>query len=58
MRIQAPLLLLLCFMVVFTPTLNHWLYSGGSSWYRLHLLWLAVIGFVFLVNLKHSRHDI
>ena len=55
MRLQAPLLLLLCFMVVFTPTLNHWIYSGGQAWYRLHLLWLAVIVFVFLANYRRKR---
>ena len=42
-------------MVVFTPTLNHWIYSGGQAWYRLHLLWLAGIVFVFLANYRRKR---
>ena len=56
--LSPPLLLLLCFLLVFMPTLNHWLYDSGSEWYRLHLLWLAVIVFVFINHVRSRKRDV
>lgn len=40
------------------PTLNHWLYESGNAWYRLHLLWLAVIVFVFINQHRSRKRDV
>ena len=56
--LSPPLLLLLCFLLVFMPTLNHWLYESGNAWYRLHLLWLAVIVFVFINQHRSRKRDV
>lgn len=57
-QLSPPLLLLLCFLLLFMPTLNHWLYNSGSAWYRLHLVWLAVIVFVLISNYRNHKRDV
>lgn len=56
MQIQSPLLLLSIFSLVYAPTLGRWLYEGSNLWYRHHLIWLFIIGFVF-ISLRQRRHN-
>lgn len=43
MYINRTLLLLLAFAVVFLPSAQEWVLSGGSAWYRPYLIWALII---------------
>ncbi len=43
MYINRTLLLLLAIAVVFIPTAQEWVISGGTAWYRPYLVWLVII---------------
>ena len=43
MYINRALLLLLGLALLFSPVIAEWVFSGGTTWYRPHLLWLMII---------------
>jgi hypothetical protein len=47
MYINPTLLLLLALTFVFAPTLQEWVLSGDSAWYRPYLVWIALIAFIY-----------
>ena len=47
MYINPTLLLLLALIFVFAPTLQEWVLSGGSAWYRPYLVWIGLIIFIY-----------
>jgi len=47
MYINPTLLLLLALTFVFSPTLQDWVLSGGSAWYRPYLVWIGLIAFIY-----------
>ncbi len=58
MSARSPLLLLLCSLFVFSPTLVQWLDAEGDAWYRHHLVWLAVIIFIYVAARKRDNHGV
>jgi len=47
MYINPTLLLLLALTFVFSPTLQDWVLTGGSAWYRPYLVWIGLIAFIY-----------
>jgi hypothetical protein len=41
--INPTLLSLLAFALLFLPTIQEWVTSGGSAWYRPFLIWAALV---------------
>lgn len=58
MSSRSPLLLLLCSLFVFSPTLAQWLNAAETAWYRHHLVWLAIIFFIYLTAKKRDSHGL
>ncbi|MEX1670289.1 hypothetical protein AB4876_15315 [Zhongshania guokunii] len=58
MQIHSPLLLLVTFAFVYAPSLGRWLDTGSNLWYRHHLVWLAIILFVFFSLRQQRRNDL
>ncbi len=54
MHIHSSLILLIALFAVFTPVLEQWLLNGSADWFRPHLIWLAVIVFVYFS--QRGRH--
>jgi hypothetical protein len=46
MYINPTLLLLLALTFVFAPSLQEWVLTGGSAWYRPYLVWIALVLFL------------
>lgn len=46
MFINPTLLLLLALSFVFAPSLQEWVLTGGSAWYRPYLVWLGIVLFI------------
>ncbi|HUH38923.1 MAG TPA: hypothetical protein VL027_13350 [Spongiibacteraceae bacterium] len=57
MYINPTLSLLLALIFVFSPTIQEWVMSGGSSWYRPYLAWLALIVFIALSSRKKRANE-
>ena len=43
MYINRALLLVVSIAFIFFPTIENWINSGGTAWYRPYQLWLLVI---------------
>lgn len=56
MYINRALLLTIALVLVFIPAVNAWLWSGGETWYRPFLLWLAAIVAAWW-NQRRPWHD-
>ncbi len=48
MLIHSSLILLFSVFFLFTPSLEQWLLNDSVAWYRPHLIWLAVVVFVYI----------
>lgn len=46
MFINPTLLLLLALMFVFAPSLQEWVLTGGTAWYRPWLVWAVLVLFI------------
>lgn len=58
MHIHPSLILLLTVFFLFTPSLEQWLLNGSIAWYRPHLIWLAVVIFVYINQQDASRDEL
>ena len=58
MYINPTLSLLLALIFVFTPAIQEWVISGGSSWYRPYLVWLGLIVFIALSSRERRRDEL
>lgn len=57
MYINPTLLLLLALMFVFAPTIQEWVLSGGTAWYRPYLIWILMICFIFWSQRGRSDNE-
>lgn len=57
MLIQSSLILLFSVFFLFTPSLEQWLLNGSIAWYRPHLIWLAVVVFVYISQQDTARNE-
>jgi hypothetical protein len=48
MHINPTLLLLMAAIFVFSPTIQQWITSGGTAWYRPYIVWSLVILYVYM----------
>lgn len=55
MFINPTLLLLLALTFVFAPSLQEWVLTGGTAWYRPWLVWMALV--LFIVWSYRDRAD-
>ncbi len=55
MYINRALLLMVGIAFIFLPTIEEWVISGGTAWYRPFLVWLLII--VAAYWNQHSRQD-
>jgi len=46
MFINPTLLLLLALTFVFAPSLQEWVLTGDTVWYRPYLVWVALVLFI------------
>ncbi len=58
MYIDRTLLLLLAIAVVFIPTAQEWVTSGGTAWYRPYLIWLFITGLAWWNQRKSYGDDL
>lgn len=58
MYINPTLLLLLALIFVFAPTIQEWVLSAGSAWYRPYLIWLGLILFTWWSQRRRVPDDI
>ncbi len=58
MYINRTLLLLLAIAVVFIPTAQEWVISGGTAWYRPYLIWLVIIALAWWNQRKSYGDDL
>ena len=56
MYINRTLLFLLALAIIFIPTAQEWISSGGTAWYRPYLLWAGVIALAWW-NMRKSYGD-
>ncbi|MBT4521680.1 MAG: hypothetical protein HOC23_16905 [Halieaceae bacterium] len=43
MYINRALLLIVGIAFIFMPTIEEWVVSGGSAWYRPYQLWMLIV---------------
>ena len=48
MPVRHALLFIIFFLFFFAPSLEQWMRSGASQWYRPYIVWLLVIIVAFL----------
>ncbi len=53
---SALLMILGCFLAV--PVLLDWWLAPSAAWYRPFLIWLLLIAFCLLLDLRRGRHDV
>ena len=58
MYLNRALLLLVAFAIVFIPSIQEWVTSGGSAWYRPWLIWALVIVAVWWNQHKSYGDDL
>ena len=58
MRISPTLLLLLLLITVFSPSIQTWVISGGSAWYRPYIIWLLIIMFAARSVRRQQANDL
>ena len=46
MFINPTLLLLLALTFIFAPSLQEWVLTGGTAWYRPFLVWFGLVLFI------------
>lgn len=57
MYLNRILLLALVLLYVFGPIIADWVATGGTQWYRPHLIWGAVIVIVGVGLYRRRRDD-
>lgn len=56
MNFNSALLVILFILLVIEPGLGNWLFDeANKSWYRYHLIWATMIGFVFINTRRHKK---
>lgn len=50
MLAHRALLLIIFFVFFFEPGMSSWLSAGASSWHRPYLMWLGIIGIIYLAQ--------
>ena len=58
MYINHTLLLLLAFAIVFLPSAQEWVTSGGTAWYRPYLIWAVIIALAWWNQRKSYGDDL
>lgn len=58
MYINPTLLLLLALTFVFSPTLQGWVLSGDTAWYRPYLVWVGMLLFVYWGQRGRSDNEL
>lgn len=58
MYINRTLLLLVSFAILLVPSVQEWVTSGGSAWYRPYIIWAIVILAVWWNQRKSYSDDI
>lgn len=58
MFINPTLLLLLALTFVFAPSLQEWVLSGGTDWYRPYLVWIGLILFLYWSQRGKSGNEL
>ena len=53
MHINPTLLLLLLLIFIFSPSIQEWIISGGTTWYRPYLVWLTAL--IIYIWLQRNR---
>lgn len=56
MHINPTLLLLMAAIFVFSPTIQQWITSGGTSWFRPYFVWSLIIFYVYMSQ-RGKKHD-
>ena len=57
MYINRTLLLLLAIAIVFIPSAQEWVSSGGSAWYRPFLIWAVIVAAAYWNQRKSYSDD-
>ncbi len=58
MYINPTLLLLLALTFVFAPSIQEWVLSGQSHWYRPYLIWALAIAFIYWSQRGKSGNEL
>lgn len=58
MQIHSSLILLFTVFFLFTPSLEQWLLNDSIAWYRPHLVWLAVVIFLYISQRDRTRDEL
>lgn len=58
MYINRTLLLLLAIAIVFIPSAQEWVISGGTAWYRPYLIWAVIVAAAWWNQRKSYSDDI
>ncbi len=58
MYINPTLLLLLALIFVFSPTIQEWVLTGGTAWYRPFLIWMIAIVFIYWSQRGKSGNEL
>ena len=58
MYINRTLLMVLAIAVVFLPSAQEWVTTGGAAWYRPYLLWILIVVLGYWNQRKRFRDDI
>lgn len=58
MYINPTLVLLLALIFVFSPSLQEWVLSGDTAWYRPWLVWIGLLLVVYFGQRSKSDYEL
>ncbi|MEP5763394.1 MAG: hypothetical protein ABJ308_02320 [Halieaceae bacterium] len=58
MYINRTLLLLLALALVFIPSAQEWVTSGGTAWYRPYLVWVVIVAAAWWIQRTSLGDDL
>lgn len=57
MYIYRLVFLLVLAIYIFSPNIMNWWIAPGSAWYRPFLIWLAMVGLAFWLEVRRDPNE-